>query len=205
MTRYNTYRMREGDPSVFGDFRCHIFGQEQIHTIESKPDDSPDSPLDILGVPMRRKDPSIHISGLDEYGDFDHGGFVRELGWFSVRAADGGKVNTNEKPHGVAIVMNIYHPNYNAPHMSQWSESSRFVTMNGIRAAFGGYRAFSPEDVAARIDELREKASGEKAMFPIRSDRDHVRAIRRILEGSVMSNGLERVGRWSYRLARGAS
>ena len=79
MTRYNTYKMRDGDPSVFGAFDCHIFGDSVVTTIERAEDDDP-RVLDILGVPMRRGESAQHISGKNEYGERIDGGCILELG-----------------------------------------------------------------------------------------------------------------------------
>lgn len=194
----SVYQMRDGDPSVFGDFNCTVLGEPLIVTVDRIEDDDARC-LDILGVPFRRGDSAIHISGLDEYGEVTCGGFVREMGWQSARRVDGKPVqSTMGTAEAVVIVMHTRHDRWNAPHMAQFSDAAYFVTRRGLSVVFSG-APFTPDDVAERIDAARETARGERPMFPVRSDPQHRRAIRRLLEGAVGApRGVSRVGRWGY-------
>lgn len=206
---YSEYRMRPHDDSVFGEFDCRILGQEVIVTVERREDRDPHV-RDILGFPMRRRCAAIHISGKRDNGTMDHGGFIQELGWWSVRAAEAGsevKFSPRE-PHAVAIVMNPTdpdEPHAGKLHMVQWEGGAEYyLTMDGLYAIAGGWR-FRPEEVLARINENPMR----QGRIPLEGAQ-HLRAIRRLLEQmcgvSNISSAqwenrmatLERGSRWSY-------
>lgn len=201
MVRYNSYKMRDGDPSVFGDFNCRIFGEAIVVTID-RAEDGDSRCLDILGVPMRRGDAAQHISGKNEYGEAVAGGFVRELGWKSERRKDGQPSRDLTQPHAVALVMGLHDPRDGAPHFAQFSNAAYFLTLRGIHSVFAG-RTFSPRDVAEHLDVIEEARTGRPVtdLFSNKAPQ-HVGAIRRFLESHVgvdaVRFGLDRVKRWTY-------
>lgn len=191
---YSTYLMRDGDPSVFGDFNCTVLGERLVVTIDRLEDDDARC-LDILGVPIQRRDLCIHISGKDEYGEQSHGEWVREIGWQSARRVDGQQVqSTMRDAEAVVIATHFMNPRGSALHMAQFANAAYYVTAHGLAVAFAG-KEFTPRDVAAQIDVAKERQTS----FPYADDKQHVGAIRRLCEAMVGSrHGLERVKRWTY-------
>lgn len=207
MRRYNEYRMRDGDPSVYGDFDCYIFGDLVVATIERAEDGDP-RVFDIFGVPMRRGDVAQHISGKNEYGERVDGGHIRELGMKVERRKDGKPDrHYDDPPHPVALVMDVGNPRWHAPHFSQFDGSPYFLTMRGIAATFHD-GILTPRGIAEKIDAVRGERAGkpvERYMSILHSP-NNVGAIRRFLDANVgvpaERFGVERVKRWTYRLAR---
>lgn len=201
---HSVYRMREGDTSVYGTFRCDVLGERLNVTID-RLEDGDVRALDILGVPIHRGDVATHISGRGNFSDSTHAvGWVREIGWHTAARVDGKPVqSTIRDPEAVVIVAHFHDPEWTKPHMALFTSAAHFVTMRGLAMVFSGCRAFTPADVCARIDAAREDEHGRKALFPMLGDRQHERAVRRLLEQSVGSGPwrLERCGRWSYRFA----
>lgn len=210
MTRYNSYAMRDGDPSVYGDFDCNIFGYPVVTTIERAEDGDPRI-LDIFGVPMRRGDVAQHISGKNEYGERVDGGHIRELGMKVERRKDGKPdIHWNDPPQPVVIVMEVGNPRWHAPHFAQFAESRYFLTMRGIAATFQD-AVLTPRGIAEKIDLIRGERDGRPVdrYMSILHSPNNVGAIRRFLDANVgvpaERFGVERVKRWTYRLAQTAT
>lgn len=205
--RYSVYRMREGDPSVYGDFDCRILGESLVVTIDSL-DDGDVRALDILGVPIHRGDTAIHISGFGNYKDSEHpAGWVREIGWHRARRRDGMPVkSTIRDPEAMVIVAHFCDPAWDAPHMSLFSPAECYVTLRGLRHVYGS-SVFTPRDVCSRIDAAAESRTGRGSPFPMRGDKQHERAVRRLLEECVGNSHhrLHRSGRWSYYFREGGA
>ena len=203
----SAYAMREGDESVFGEFPdCHVLGQDVIQSYE-RVEDGDLRVKDIFGHPLRRKAACIHISGLNDFGKLSFGALVYEIGWYTVRAKDGGEVKFSPRdPHGVAIATSFQDLDENwggKLHMGQWSASDGLVTLDAIETEFPGpHGIFTPADVIDRIE-----AVGKKRSWSLKEPQ-HLRAVRRLLDqmvgvsneagGSIPGKTLHRHRRWGY-------
>jgi hypothetical protein len=201
---YGTY----GNQMLFG-YPC------SIRTIEI-PDGDP-RVIDAMGYAgtFRVGELAMHISGFNSYGAKAGAGRIEAIASYEVlwQTPDGRiprEKNASfgglgcEGPDICAIVGDPMHH-------AMFHEASYSVTLRGIHQwrkgdyyeyASCAYFGFSPEDVCARVDEVR--ASG---IYPTKFARQkqHTTAIRRLIEdamrlgASIDGEELIRYDRWRYR------
>jgi hypothetical protein len=204
----------KGDARIYGTFQNQmILGYPCTVKIESLPDN--DSRIkDILGFSeIRRKMAAIHISGVDPFGKHTGPGFIQAIGFYQIEF----KNKTQRKPSGLgcdgpeaALIVTWdqdYHHRWE--HHAFFSGADHIVTLGGIYEWWRttGKGSFGPQEICASIDELRGYTND--SVMSLCNSKQHVRAVRRLLESSLDVNNnhigsdnnrpiLRRIGRWQY-------
>lgn len=209
------YSARPGEPGQpFGEFTGQrILGQ--ACTIRVTPAEDGALPFqDMIGCPMRRGRAAIHISGVDPFGKKTGPGFVRELGWYEEdylgRKDHPSGLGSNGKAPAALVTWDGVHQRQEEwAHHAFWGACNGYVTLDGVYGLVGPGKTFHPRDICLAL----ERRTGRSDWY---NTRQHVSAIRRLLEGMVgVSNVaagaivpgpsrplwgcvLARIGRWQY-------
>jgi hypothetical protein len=210
------YSARDGSPGdPFGAFsNQRVLGHPCTIRVEPLPDGDPRAE-DLLGWPMRRGGPAIHISGLDPYGAPTGPGFVRELGLYAIDwlgREDHPSGLGCRGPEAVALATwdGVHQSREQWAHHAFWGRCRGYVTARGIYNLFGPDKAFTPMMICSEMNR-------RDSQYRHYTDRQHVSAVRRLLEtmigvsnvsaGAIVQDptrplwgvALERAGRWGYR------
>lgn len=205
MTAGSFYRSRDGespsDPGAcFGRFEDQRILGIRCAIEADRIDDGDPRALDMLGRPMRRGQVAIHISGMTPFGGRTGPGFVRELAIYRVdwlgneerRASGFGCAG----PEAGAIVTwdggargkESWPASHQRPeawrHHAMFSACDGFVTIDGIYHWWttGIRDADASLTPLAVCEELTRRADRSWCDF---TDRQHVSAVRRLLDGMV--------------------
>ncbi len=211
-SQYTTPDGATGDDRIYGRFEGQTCLGTPCAIICERIEDCDPRAVDMLGQAgvFRRGGVAIHISGKNPYGQRSGPGYIRALAMY---AFDWG----GRKDHPSGIGANGPEPacihTWDAPgergchfepgkwqHHAFYGGCDFMVTAEGLLRWAGDGRRFTPQDVCEAIDALRPDSISKLA-----ADKQHISAVRRLLEAEVdVSNTtcrpavLRRAGRWTY-------
>lgn len=175
--------------TIFGEFTGQkILGYAATITAREVP---AERCIDRLGVPMIPDDVCIHVSGMDMFGKPVPGQYLRAFGEIRERWSDRDEtalmVIARKPPHLLRLGEEL-------PSHAEWSPARYFLTAHGIRARMGR-RLFTAENVI-------DAAGTEREIYHSLRD-SQVKVARRLLNNlvGVQRHGIDRVGRWSFRVS----
>lgn len=186
----------QGEARVFGTFGgCRVLGSActiQVDRLE----DNDSAARDILGyASFRVGGLSIHVSGLDDYGEKTGAGVIRAIGMYQVKWATPGHHATGtgcDRPDPAVIVQ---HDGDDWQHFVFFHAADAFFTLDGIRewARETEGNSFTPREVIEWLNARRSRYS------PL--DKQHVGAVKRLLDAGCAGDSalVERVcGRYRF-------
>lgn len=211
-SKYSVPLDEKGDDRVYGIFSFQrILGCACTITTVPLPDYSP-AAVDLLGNwgAFGHNGGAIHISGLDPFGKRTGPGFIKAIGGYVVvfeRTDHPSGLGTNGVEPACIVTWDgdasgRFHRTDDWQHHAMFGGTRSYVTLAGVLRWCGLHDrlgGFGPDDICEWLDARREG-------YVQYRDRQHVAAIRRLLESFVgVSNNylpetaiLRRKGRWSY-------
>ncbi len=220
MSYYKVPDTAAGRDRIYGSFPgCRILGHDCTITIDELPDRDPQvADLGGNGTVFRRGGYAIHISGLDPYGTKTGPGFIRAIGLYSIRWHDTDSPPAGlgwRRPEPAAIVSwdgdvtGRSHRTDEWQHFAMFERCRSIVTLDGIvdllHTRYGHDRPFRPLTICQLLDAVHGRSADDIMSY---TDKQHVRAVRRLLEAAVDVRNqyvnsdytVRRSGRWAYTL-----
>lgn len=169
------------DAPPFGAFPGQILMGERATLTYERLEDGDPRAVDILGHPIRRGMPAIHISCKDDFGSWlNEAGIVHEIAWSTTEFERPNASMGGTDPEAVCIAGNRWDDEKWNPtlHIARWSNASSYLTWDSLARAMVDRDFFHPRDVIERINDTpRQKSRSWQFDGP-----QHKRAVRVLLD-----------------------